>query len=437
MKIDLILAAFFVLLVFSCGCISQEQPTLPVKSQPTPEISHSIQGSRDISVPVIEKPVISPELAYYQKGLDLYKKGEYAGAIEAFNATISLNQTNGNAYLARGKAFYQIGRILFYEARGDEELDSAISDFNQALALGADANEILTLRGWTYNWKGEINIRQHADGKYAKAGFPLLELAGADFSQVINNNPDNVDALNGRAVAYSRIGHGSWDLEYQYDNQKLDIAKKDAQRANNLDPTNPWTSYALWVTGGTSIVPAYKELDRAIQYDPEEAWFYFNRGQQKSKLDDDEGYFQDITTAIELQPRFVIAYNQLAKYYITQKQYDMALVTAQKALEINPNLGSSWNTFATAQFYYLNPITSAGLNECIKSADRAIAMDPESPLYHESKWIYLANAGRWDEAREEVRVIKILAVTNENEQRAQYMEIQTDLQRYNSNLVRY
>lgn len=435
------LVAIFIFGCISCGCISSQQSVMEANSSiistnPTPvPVRTEIQSNPE---PV--SPTLLPEHASYEKGVSLYNQKKYQEAIDAFNITISLNATYGDAYLARGKAFYQIGRMKIYEVRGDEEFNEGINDFTKALIFGGNNSEILTYRGWSYYWKGINLYHRHRDGKYAKASFPLFELVVADFSQVIIDNQDNVDALVGRSLAYGWIGYGSDEPEHQRDSQKLDLAIKDAKWAYNRDPKNPWTNYALYQVANIEDQPPenlIKALDKAVLYDLGEAWYYYERGHAKESLKDEEGFLSDMKKAIELQPRFLYAYNGLAGYYSSQEKYDEALVTAQKSLEINPNIGITWNNFAVAQFNFLNPMTSTGLDECIKSMDRAIAMDPESALYHWNRYYYLAAANRWEETREEVKIFKRLAFSKQDIQQAEYMDEQSANGGYNPNLIRY
>jgi|WetSurMetagenome_2_1015567.scaffolds.fasta_scaffold43666_3 tetratricopeptide (TPR) repeat protein len=439
----LLLGTFLILGVISCGCISTQQPIVdnfPINST-TGTVIPATAPVVVQSNPVTESFTPSPERASFEKGVSLYNQKKYSESIIELNTTLSLNATNGDAYMARGKAFYQIGRMKAYEVRGDEEFNQTISDCSQALVYSVNSEEVLTLRGWSYYWKG-INLGfRHTDGKYARACFPLFELAGSDFSQVIRINPENIDALNGRALAYSQIGRGSKEVEYQYNSQKMELAQKDVQLAYYLDPKNPWTNFALWQVDRyqkESPDIQIKKLDEAILIDPDEAWFYWQRGAVKWNMGDYESSLVDINKALELQPRFVFAYGSLAQLYIQQQKYDEALVTAQKALEINPNLGVCWSNFAWAQYLFLTIRTSASLDECIISIDRAIAMDPESGNYHWSRYIFLTWADRWDEAREELKMVKNLALTNEEKLKVEReeMNLATSPQ-YISNLIRY
>lgn len=443
MKKFLILIALLVLGFVSCGCISSQPPIIAENSSLiTTTTVPTLSPGAVHSNPVTTSPTQSPGLVSYENGVSLYNQKKYQEAIDAFNTTISLNATNGDAYLARGKAFYQIGRKKIYEVRGDEEFDQAINDFTKALLYGGNKSEILTFRGWSYYWKGETVGWRHIDGNFAKASFPLFELAIADFTQILTDNPDNVDALNGRSLGNANIGAGTNFLEYQSDSQKFELGKIDAQRANNLDPNNSWSHYALYRLAWYEKQPYEiysKELDKAILDNPGEAWFYMLRGGAKRLMKDYEGALNDENKAVELQPRCSYAYDEISGIYFDQEKYEDSLVSSQKTLEINPNIGRNWEDFALGQsnYLYLHTITSDGLDECIKSIDRAIAMDPEAASYHYYRFQFLVAANRYDEAAAEARTYKSLALTNDMKVSADLMETVSNFRLYNPYLKRY
>ena len=167
-----------------------------------------------------------------------------------------------------------------------------------------------------------------------------------------------------------------------------------------------------------------------------ESLFYLLRGIRKGITKDYDGSFDDINKAVELQPRSAYAYNQQAILYLDQEKYDEGLVASQKALEINPNIGFHWYIFAYLQWYFLEPVTATGMDEVIKSIDRAIAMDPESARYHWARWRMLVSANRFEEAREEVKIFKGLITTDLDKEKARDMDLDYWYQ-YDNTIIRY
>jgi tetratricopeptide (TPR) repeat protein len=433
MKIILVFIAFVILALFSCGCISSEQPKIVNNSQP---ISITVSPSltlEQVSVPA-PSPTISPELASYQKGLELYKTGNYQEAIEAFNTTISVNKTNGEAYFARGKTFHQIGLTKFYETRGNEEFEQAISDFGDALHCGLNSGEILEakkLRGYSNYYLGENKyISFFLEGENS---FRYYEMAASDFSWVLEHDPDNVDALIGRSLAYCRIGVGTAEIKYPSDQHKSELARRDAQRALQLAPKNAWTHYALAkiyeIIDKLPPEDIIKEYDKAVYYNSEESLFYLERGELKLKVHDYDGAEWDFSKALEMKPRFALVYLNLGILESKQDKREEALVNMQKALEINPNMARWWGNFGRVQFNQLNPATTLGLEEVLQSTDRAIAIDPYDPQTHYTRWFVLVLLHRIPEANEEIRIFKNLELSDPVT--ATYMEaVSSDPYRY-------
>jgi len=418
MKKFLVLVIVLIIGFVSCGCISSQQPIIATNSSTNTSTTTLTTTPVVIqSNPVTASQTISPELVSYQKGLELYNQKKYLEAIDAFNTTISLNKTNGEAYFARGKAFYQIGRIKFYEFRGEEEFNQAISDFGLALNNGLnshDSRELFTLRGYSNYWIGYIyQLKYYLTGKNS---FSYFETAATDFSRLLDNNPDDIDALIGRSIVYDIVGVGTSELKYPYDQNKAELSGKDAQQAVELAPHNAWAHYALAIHLGDieklSQKEVIKQYDEAIKDDPEEAWFYLSRGFARFKILDSDGARSDYLKAIDLQPRLANAYHNLAQVDAQEGKAEDALVNYQKGLEINPNIAMWWYDFAAGQWNLMSPITISGSEEVLKSIDRAIAIDPEHPTYHYQRWQILIYLNRIPEAKEEVRIFKHLETSD-------------------------
>jgi tetratricopeptide (TPR) repeat protein len=416
---SLILAIIIIVGFISCGCISSQQPIITTNTSiNTLTTAPTIAPVSIQSTPAAVSPTISPELASYQKGLTLYNKGDYLEAIDAFNSTISLNATNGKAYLARGKAFYQLGRMKLYEFRGEEEYNQAISDLSKALHYGLTSNEtmeLFTLRGYSNYWIGKIQREKYSlKGKYS---FYYYEAAATDFTRVLADNPDDVDALIGRSMANNILGKGTNEVKYPSDQNKAELAGKDAQHANELEPDNAWSHWALAenmeMIQNLDLREVKKQLDEAIKDDPDEAWFYGARFLISNNIHEYDDARSDELKTIALQPRSAMAYEFLGLTdWIQNNDKESFMVNTQKGLEINPNIPTWWMAFAMAQLYFMDPVTTKGLEESLSSIDRAIDMDPDNPDFHKWRFDVLIWLNRISEAREEVRIYKNLELAD-------------------------
>jgi tetratricopeptide (TPR) repeat protein len=140
---------------------------------------------------------IEPEkipLAYNNRGLALYSKGQLDRAIEDFDRAVILDPYSYKAYLNRGAAFVAKGR-----------LDRAAADFDKAIALNPSYPE-------AYNAKGSL---------FGLSGYP--DKAIEQFSKAIEINPGYSAAYGNRGTAYLLVG-------------RKDRALEDIGKAIGLDP---------------------------------------------------------------------------------------------------------------------------------------------------------------------------------------------------------
>ena len=142
---------------------------------------------------VTEKEPVRVPLAYNNRGLAFYKKGQLDQAIEDFNRAIALDPAFFKAYLNRGAAFVNRGQF-----------DQANADFDEAIALHPSYPE-------AYNAKGSL---------FGMSG--ALDKAIEQFSKAIEINPDYSAAYGNRGAAYSLLGRN-------------DKAVEDLDRAIQLD----------------------------------------------------------------------------------------------------------------------------------------------------------------------------------------------------------
>ena len=153
----------------------------------------SIQRIVKVVQPGVSEPVINVSTAeqreveaqpqdanaYFDRGNVYRSKGDYDGAIEAFNKATNLNPNFAGAYNHRG---------VVYLDRGD--YDCAIADFTKAINLNPDfVAEAYYNRGLAYHKKGEI------------------DKALKDYTKAIGLNPKFVDEVyynRGRVWLYLR-----------------------------------------------------------------------------------------------------------------------------------------------------------------------------------------------------------------------------------------
>jgi tetratricopeptide (TPR) repeat protein len=118
-----------------------------------------------------------PATALVQRGEAAFENGDYASAIAAYNAALSLNPNLAEAYNDRGLAYYR-----------REEVDRALLDYERALALRPDYVNALT---------------NHAVAIFDRAAYDTVI---AETSRALALDPANDVALVYRGNAYQRKG---------------------------------------------------------------------------------------------------------------------------------------------------------------------------------------------------------------------------------------
>lgn len=135
--------------------------------------------------------------SHYDKGQDLFQRGDYAGAVAAYDEALRLDASNIEALNARGLAKLE-----------QDEIFAAIADFDAAIAV--DAN---------FKWA------------YYNRGFVYLDLgdfseAERDFSEAIRIDSRFVSAFIGRGISYSHL-------------ERVKDAIADFERALEIAPQHP------------------------------------------------------------------------------------------------------------------------------------------------------------------------------------------------------
>jgi tetratricopeptide (TPR) repeat protein len=169
---------------------------------------------------------------------DKYGKGDYRGAILAYNEVISRTPNNTEAILYRGSTYYALG-----------DKQAAIQDYNQALKINPNYAE-------AYNNRG--NVRSALGDKQA---------AITDYNQAIKINPNLVQGYNNRGIARYELG----------DKQGAIADYNEAIKRNPNDP------YAYHSRGNARYElgdkqGAIDDFNQAIKRNPNLAEHYIGRG---------------------------------------------------------------------------------------------------------------------------------------------------------------
>lgn len=287
-------------------------------------------------------------IAHYNRGKEHARRSAWPAAIADYSRAIELGYRDAGAYYARALANYESGNF-----------DAALADYNQAIALDPNNLDALGGRADTYQY-----------------GLRNFDLAIADYDALLARRESASDLI--------RRGNA-----YQYGKNDPDRAMADYDRALQLD-----ANAAVHVDRGNvfyergDYAQAMAQYDAAFGRDPTDVAAVFNRGNAKWALNDAAGAIEDWTRALSINPNYADALGNRGDAYRTQERYDQALVDLDRALAIRVSAIDLHNRGLTYEYGLRDPIRA------IADFDRAVSLDPNNSVYRNSACWTRATAER-------------------------------------------
>lgn len=194
--------------------------------------------------------------------------------------------------------------------QGDGDIDSALSDFEQALTLDPKNITATYRRGLVRQLKGNLNG------------------ALADYNTVLAVDTKNADAYGNRAYVKQTQG----DLEG---------ALADYHQTVQVNPKSAIAYYnvGLIKVKQGDLDGAIVAYNYALDLDPKMAIAYYNRGNAKNTEGNLDGAIADYTQAVTLDPKIALAYCNRGFARQTKGDVDGALSDYSNALALNSNMG--------------------------------------------------------------------------------------------------
>ena len=266
------------------------------------------QGAIRSLTAALEQPskleeVVSPAICLYYRGNANLLANQYDEAIADFDKAISLDPSNGKAYIQRGSA---------YCCKADYK--HAITDLSKGITLEPDRAE-------AYNNRGAAYIKSQN-----------YEKAIADFDKAISLDPNDADAYSNRGATCSTL-------------QNYEKAITDFDKAISLDPNNAGAyvnrgrTYDLMGEHGAAII----ELTRAINIDPTNPDAFNNRGNAYRHNGEVDKAIADHYKALELKPDDADLCYNLGNEYHDKGDYDNAIAYYSKAIDLKPDHENAHN----------------------------------------------------------------------------------------------
>lgn len=230
-------------------------------------------------------------LAYLNRGVIYYEKGEFEKSIEDYSKVIEIDPRHAKAYSNRGSA---------HEGLGNFEL--AIKNFTKAIELSPEL-----------------------PGLYSNRGNALMRLkryegAIKDYNRAIKIDPEYTKAYSNRGVAYGKLG-------------KYELAIRDYGRSIEIAP---WKAMTYNNRGFTyESVGRYKEALRdytkAVELEPGYAKVFNNRGNTYRKIGELKKAIDDYKKALRLDPGNSTSYFYLGLCYESMGEKERSIENIKKA----------------------------------------------------------------------------------------------------------
>lgn len=196
--------------------------------------------------------------------------GDLDGALGDFDEAIALNPAKATAYFNRGFLFNSLGKF-----------EAAIHDFSEAIELLPDYDEAYFQRGNSYRQRGEF------------------QRAVQDYSQAIRINPYCIKAYYKRADSRAELGdHPGALTDY---NQVILRLPKDA---------NAYCQRGMFLSQSGELEKAIEDFTSAIEHNPRLADAYFHRGYCLAQIGEAEKASKDFSEALLHDPNHQAAYTR-------------------------------------------------------------------------------------------------------------------------------
>ncbi len=245
---------------------------------------------RDFDAAIQLKP--NDPIIFYNRGLTYYDKADYDRAIRDYEEAISLNPKYSAAYNARGNVYFAKG-----------EYDKAIAGYEDAIRVFPKNAVAYANRGNAY-----LNKRD-------------LDRAIRDYDEAIRINPKYAVAIHSRSLAY--IDKGDYGR-----------AGNDADEAIRLVSDNAefyGTRGFVYKQQG-DYDRAIRDLDEAAKLKPKVATVFSNRGDAWRRKGELDRAIIDLSEGIRLDPAMTPAYVNRGLAYEKKGEIDRAKADFGEAL---------------------------------------------------------------------------------------------------------
>ncbi|PIE87043.1 MAG: hypothetical protein CSA03_02190 [Bacteroidetes bacterium] len=296
--------------------------------------------------------------------LDLLVKGGSAsaqdyhqlGILNAFFADTAQAISDYTEAIKRDKSFDSpyVNRGVIYQKQG--KFEQAENDFSQAIKLGKSPAIALNNRGFLYQESGRLDDAQKdfqraikLDPTYPQPNINLAEIhlsrkenemAFDVLNQFVDNNSTDPKAYTTRADFYRKVGF-------------MRKALNDLDKAVEVSGNNPDYLIERAKFKDDFIyddLGAVADCDLAIQKNPNDANYYYQRSRPLYDLQDYTGVIENCEKALELDSKHVHAMIMKANVLDYFGSFAEAKLLYQQAISTDPNEYDAYKQLAIAEF---------------------------------------------------------------------------------------
>jgi len=311
----------------------------------------------------------APARDWINYGNQLWRQGIFDGAVEAFEKAIQLDRNSYAAWYAKGLAL-----------READKYREAVHSFEQAIAIDNTHYE-----AWREKGKALYILKQYPEALtsidqaiqrqdqdfvlYIFRGTILqllerYEEAVEPYTKAIAIKP-SIQAYAGRGTA--RVLSKDWSG-----------AIADFDQAIQFNPQNAEFYYARGLAhkGSGDWLEVVADFDQVIQLNPQNAEAYTLRGTARANLEDKLGAIDDFTKAIQLNPQDAEAYVKRGSVRSVLGDWAKALDDFDQAIQLNPQNAQAYLGRGSTHY------ESGDVEGAITDFNTAIQLNPDDADFY-------------------------------------------------------
>lgn len=216
----------------------------------------------------------------------------------------------------------------------------------------------------------------------------LIEMMRANFNEAKRLANQALSLDDSSALAYGVRNSGY--------NKDLVAYRTDLEKAIRLDSNNPlfYTFLANVYRELNDAESARRNAGVALQKldNPKNSIEFYAKAVSLFILDQTDKAIKECTKAIELDPKFALAYNDRAYLYYNKKEYRLAIQDSAKAIELNPKFALAYSNRAG---YYKN---EEEYDLAILDYSESIELDPKFAVAYNGRGVLYDYKQQYDSA---------------------------------------